>query len=611
MGGFYGSVQLRTADRAAVLAAAEAVARAMNIKCLVGPPLNGWIGVYPEGNGQDHTVGQRIAAAIGGHALHLLVHDDDVLAYWLWHDGQLVDRYWSAPGYFGEENRAEEKRLVGDVERFAFVLGGAERDRLRTLLSRTSKPTFESERLRAVGELLGMRNAVSAYEQLDGGERRGIVGWRRFSEVPPGRAQRERAKRAAEKSKLKAERARLRAEGLLLVYEEDAERLPTATAVLDGFIVVWRQRLGQGERVAQYHHPPWEVPTPPSEVVWPPGGHVNGTVSDRAARRLATAGDMIRIWDRSGDGWRLVAEIADAGLAGDLAISPDGLHVAGKRNDPRELVVANVAAGERFGAVPRLNMDRQIAFSPDGTWLAVAGVTLGVVPLVPPLTLRSIPISGHRPSGANPLRGPPDGQAVHNAPQVDDRAATADDLRSVELRSVRLKAEAVHAQARRRIEAMVGSSRFSAELCFCVGFDALGRWMWVGTEIGLRVYDWGAVKGLPPDARLPPVWAFDVPRVGPAPRWSISYGYVYAAVAEVDGRGVVFGGLSGQLFRMDLSDGRVAHLADVTGGGAISGLTMTADGSALGVCSYLRGQDGLSMRGALEVWDYRRLVDRA
>ncbi len=52
MGGFYGSVQLRCEDRSKVLAAAEAVAREMGIKCLVGPALNGWVGVYPEGNGR-------------------------------------------------------------------------------------------------------------------------------------------------------------------------------------------------------------------------------------------------------------------------------------------------------------------------------------------------------------------------------------------------------------------------------------------------------------------------------------------------------------------------------------------------------------------------------
>jgi hypothetical protein len=61
MGGFYGSVQLRTGDRPRVLAAAEAVASARGIKCLVGTVRSGWAGVYPEGSGQDETVDVQIA----------------------------------------------------------------------------------------------------------------------------------------------------------------------------------------------------------------------------------------------------------------------------------------------------------------------------------------------------------------------------------------------------------------------------------------------------------------------------------------------------------------------------------------------------------------------
>ena len=624
MGGHYGSVQLRCDDRTRVRAAAEAVACQLNLKCLVGPALNGWVGVYPEGNGQDHTVGEQIAAAVGGPALHLLVHDDDVLAYWLWVDGQLVDRYWSAPGDFGEANRAEEQPLVGDPERFAFVLDAAGRAKLRKLLRRNPRPTFESKRLAALGTALGIRNLVTAFEYLTGGDAGGVTGWpRRFREVPAGRAQAERARRAASKAKIKAERARLQAEGLLLVCDEQADRmLPTATAAADGLIVTWSDPWRQ-RRLVQFHCHPWKVPTTPADLLRTPEGHIDSLASGQAARRLATsAGHVVRIWDRSDDGWQVVADIADESWAGDLAISPDGSRIAYKRNEPRELVVADIASGQRVGAVGRLGMDRQVAFSPDGMWLAVAGVTLGVVPLVTPLVLRSVPISGHRPSGPTHLRGPLDAQAAVESQQgkvralkdvadAGEGAATTADLQSVELRSVRLKADAILARARQQFDSLAGKARTSAEHCCCVGFDALGRWMWVGTELGLRVYDWAAVKGLAAGGRLSAVWAFNVPAVGPPPRSSISYGYVYAAVGEVEGGGVVFGGLTAQLFRMDLSDGRVTRLVDVTGGGVISGLAMSADGSTLGVCSYVREKGGLPVSSALEVWDYRRLVARA
>ena len=44
MVGHYGSTQLRTTGRAAVLAAADGVCRERGIKCLLGPALNGWVG---------------------------------------------------------------------------------------------------------------------------------------------------------------------------------------------------------------------------------------------------------------------------------------------------------------------------------------------------------------------------------------------------------------------------------------------------------------------------------------------------------------------------------------------------------------------------------------
>src|SRR5262249_54027506 len=59
MGGFYGSVQVKSGDRDRVKAVADRVARARQIRMLVGPVLNDWVGVYPEHSGQDETVGQE------------------------------------------------------------------------------------------------------------------------------------------------------------------------------------------------------------------------------------------------------------------------------------------------------------------------------------------------------------------------------------------------------------------------------------------------------------------------------------------------------------------------------------------------------------------------
>ena len=110
MGIFYGSVQVRTDDRSGVKSAAEKVARALHARLLVGPVINGWVGLYPDMNGQNEPIGAAIAEEIDADVLQLIVHDDDVFAYWLYSHGELVDSFWSAPGYFGEEYRAETQR---------------------------------------------------------------------------------------------------------------------------------------------------------------------------------------------------------------------------------------------------------------------------------------------------------------------------------------------------------------------------------------------------------------------------------------------------------------------------------------------------------------------
>jgi len=64
MGGFYGSVQVRTEQRHKVLQAADAAAKRFGIRLLVGPNLEGWVGVYPENAGQDQAVGEFIAKEV-------------------------------------------------------------------------------------------------------------------------------------------------------------------------------------------------------------------------------------------------------------------------------------------------------------------------------------------------------------------------------------------------------------------------------------------------------------------------------------------------------------------------------------------------------------------
>jgi hypothetical protein len=171
MGAFYGSAQVRSEDRDRVKAVAEDVARRLKIHMLIGPVLNGWIGIYPEESGQDQRVGEALFQGLNTTVRHALVHDDDILAYWLWHDGRLADSYHSQPGYFGEESRAEEEAMVGNPDTLSQLVGGKVAD-LRKLLDR-----HDSDALLQLAELqcrTGVRNLVASYEYLKDGETQGI-----------------------------------------------------------------------------------------------------------------------------------------------------------------------------------------------------------------------------------------------------------------------------------------------------------------------------------------------------------------------------------------------------------------------------------------------------
>ena len=137
MGGFYGSIQVRSPDRAGLKAAAETVAAARKIRCLVGPELNGWVGIYPEGHGQDESVGQEIAGLVEADVLQVMVHDDEVMAYWLWRKHLLVDSYWSNPGILGDENVENEERRRGNAEQFREIVGD-NIERLTKVLDRSA-----------------------------------------------------------------------------------------------------------------------------------------------------------------------------------------------------------------------------------------------------------------------------------------------------------------------------------------------------------------------------------------------------------------------------------------------------------------------------------------
>jgi hypothetical protein len=365
MGGHYGSVQLRTDDRARVLAAAEAVARAMNIKCLVGPAGNVWVGVYPEGDGQNPAVGEKLAAAVGGHALQLMVYDDDVLAYWLWRDGQLVDRYWSDPGGLDEKAAEEEEPLVGDPEQFRPIIGDECRH-LAKLLDRRADHTFESRRLAKLATKLGITNAVTAFEMLEAGERSGVRGWRQFTAVPPRPV-------PARKPSAKAARARLAKPGVLLYADERKGHfdLGIGCASRDGLLLGWHEAR-EGTHQLGLHRPPWgESDVSPAEISGPAryvGSDPNGDVA------FVVGGTSIRILAES----KTIFELSGVENLWRAVVAPDRSTLAYAAG--QEVVVLDVATRRRLYAISHRN-PRTLAFHPSGKWVVASGDMLRLISL--------------------------------------------------------------------------------------------------------------------------------------------------------------------------------------------------------------------------------------
>ncbi len=239
MGVFYGAAHVRMSDRDTVCAAAEELALGRGIRCLVGPVLGEWVSVYPSNNGQDQTVGQELARRLNCDVLHLLVHDDDVLIYYLYRKAELADSYWSLPGYFAERDRDAQQAMAGRPESWADLLGdqvGPVRDLLKRETEGGESYVCEVDRLTRLAKLVGITNAVTAYEYLKDGESEGIKGRRQFIEVPQAEIAKQKQTERALAAEIKRKKKELMKQGLFLAeqHKKDCSH-PAWCVVEDGF----------------------------------------------------------------------------------------------------------------------------------------------------------------------------------------------------------------------------------------------------------------------------------------------------------------------------------------------------------------------------------------
>lgn len=629
MGGHYGSVQVRSEDRDRVKAIAEQVAREKQIHILIAPPVNGWIALFAENNGQDESVGRLLAEQLDGDVLNLLVHDDDIFAYWYYRDRRLIDSYWSTPGYFGEENREREEKMAGNPELFRPLIGEQIRE-LAELLNRDAPHTFEYERLGAFGKLLGISNAVNAYEYLKEGERTGIKNWKQFSEVPADQIVKEANQKKQERNRIAGERKRLKAEGLLLQMDERKAVMPKGCVAGDGFLVAWPELQKQTVSFSMYHEP-WQEPI---AVILGAPNHLASIASDDKGRRVAfTASKLVSVWDLSPDQkWTHVCDVPEKDHAIAVTLSPDGKLVAHASRE--EIIVTKIEGAERLVSQAIKASPQELAFHPSGDWLVASGNTFGLLAIGKPEPWRNLYVGGKS-----------DLHLIHSSifqakireidiEELDKQARASLDARIAQMLKAAggskkpvLSQQQIDTMKREMEKSLAEmTSRFremkegkslptppqAREQVMCAGFSRDGQWLWCGTNAGLRVYEWTTVPRTAGADMPAPKWAFDLPSTSSSNQGK----YVYAIAEEQDAAAIVFGGITGRLYRLDLITGQTRELLNVGKETWVLDLQTSRDGKTLGLSSRTVPSAGKrpnwkDERGAWSVWSYPHLKQSA
>ncbi|HSL71334.1 MAG TPA: hypothetical protein VK864_13890 [Longimicrobiales bacterium] len=176
MGNFYTNITLRTTDTDRVV---DAVRQANRIALITPPDLACTVVFDQASESQDQKVLQRLASHLSAEchcaALAVINHDDDILMYFLYENGKLVDEYNSAPTYFLRHARAKTPK-GGNAERLCAAFGvpdqEADIERILRIPPDADSFIFELDRHQKLVDALGLpASAVgTGYTYLEQGE---------------------------------------------------------------------------------------------------------------------------------------------------------------------------------------------------------------------------------------------------------------------------------------------------------------------------------------------------------------------------------------------------------------------------------------------------------
>jgi len=175
MGATYLSMQLRTSDRDAAVAALESIAAAQpaaELQFFVADPAAGWLAVFPNFTPELERTGKTLSKSLDCLIVLLLSADEDELYCMFFRDGKQLP--WFKVGAPRKRTGKERDKLAAKLEALAEVCDEQSRARLVEVLADSTGVTFSSDLLRSVCDILDIRNAFTSFEYLKRGEREGL-----------------------------------------------------------------------------------------------------------------------------------------------------------------------------------------------------------------------------------------------------------------------------------------------------------------------------------------------------------------------------------------------------------------------------------------------------
>jgi hypothetical protein len=175
MGATYLSMQLRTTDRDGAIAALEGISAAQvasGLQFYVTEPVSGWLAVFPNFTPELENTAKALSAKLGCLIVLLLSADEDELYCMFFRDGKQLP--WFKVGAPRKRRGKERDKLAAKLEALAEVCDESSRERLVEILADSTAVIFSSDLLRAVCDIVGIRNAFSSFEYLKRGEREGL-----------------------------------------------------------------------------------------------------------------------------------------------------------------------------------------------------------------------------------------------------------------------------------------------------------------------------------------------------------------------------------------------------------------------------------------------------